>query len=279
DKPHIVTDARGASTTYSYNNRGFVKELVFAGVSPAPSPITYEYDAAGDRTSMNDETGNVTYQYDQLSQLQSETRQFSGTGTPPGSYSLSYEYNLAGELKAITDPTGSRLDYAYDTTGRLSSINGSGANSAPTYASNFTYRAWGAIKDFDFGNSVHQHLNFNGRLQNTSLAFSNITPGGTMNWSYDYYPDGRLSQVTDSTTPIFDRSLDYDHEGRIVNALTGNEAHGGTTADGPFKQTYGYDVWENTTSLTGRMWTQPIVNGGANYPNNRHQYWGYDNQG
>src|SRR5262249_35973320 len=126
DKPHIVTDARGASTTYSYNNRGFVKELVFAGVSPAPSPITYEYDAAGDRTSMNDETGNVTYQYDQLSQLQSETRQFSGTGTPPGSYSLSYEYNLAGELKAITDPTGSRLDYAYDTTGRLSSINGSG---------------------------------------------------------------------------------------------------------------------------------------------------------
>src|SRR5262249_4567409 len=147
------------------------------------------------------------------------------------------------------------------------------------YESNFTYRAWGAIKDFDFGNSVHQHLNFNGRLQNTSLAFSNITPGGTMNWSNDYYPDGRLSQVTDSTTPIFDRSLDYDHEGRIVNALTGNEAHGGTTADGPFKQTYGYDVWENTTSLTGRMWTQPIVNGGANYPNNRHQYWGYDTQG
>jgi len=279
DKPETVTDARGVTRTYSYNNRGLVTGVSATGSGYDPISMSYGYDAAANRTSMTDATGSVSYQYDQLSRLQYETRQFTGTGAPSGSYTLSYEHNPAGELKAITDPTGSRVDYGFDDTGRLTSVTGSGANSAPTYASNFVYRAWGAIKDFDLGNGVHQHLNFNSRLQNTSLALSNVASVGTMNWSYDYYADGKLSRVTDSAAPNFDRFFDYDHEGRLANAVTGSEARGGTPADGPFKQTYGYDVWENTIARTGRMWTQPITNGSASYPNNRHQDWQYDNQG
>jgi YD repeat-containing protein len=280
DKPKTVTDAGGVVTTYGYNNRGLVNGISFSGVSPAPGAISFNYDAAGNRISINDETGNVSYQYDSLSRLQSETRQFSGSGAPAGNYTLSYDYNLVGELKTIIDPTGSRVDYEIDSAGRLLSVSGSGANSAPTYANHFLYRAWGAIKDFDFGNGVHQHLNFNNRLQNTALALSNVNTLGTMSWTYDYYSDGRLSRVTDSAAPNFDRYFDYDHEGRVLNALTGSEARGGTTADGPFRQSYNYDVWENTTSRTNRLWTQsPQAEGPINYPNNRHENWQYDDQG
>jgi YD repeat-containing protein len=279
DKPQTMTDARGATTTYSYNNRGLVNGISFSGVSPTPGSISYTYDGAGNRITMTDETGNVSYQYDSLSRLLSETKQFSGSNAPSGNYALGYGYNYAGELTAITDPTGSRVDYGFDSTGRLTSVTGSGVNSAPTYAANFAYRAWGAIKDFDFGNGLHQHLNFNSRLQNTSLALSNVNSIGTMTWNYDYYNDGKLLRVTDSAAPNFDRFFDYDHEGRMSNALTGTEARGGTTADGPFKQSYGYDVWENTTSRTFSVWAQGTQSENVSYPNNRHQNWGYDNAG
>lgn len=277
DKPLTVTDARGATTTYAYNSRGLVTAVSYSGPAPVPAAISYGYDAAGNRTSMTDETGSVTYQYDQLSLMQSETRQFAGIS---GNFTLSYEYNLAGALKAITDPTGSRVDYAYDANARLSSITGSGANSVPTYASGFSYRAWGGVKDFDHGSGIHQHLGFNGRLQNTSVVFSNVNTVGTMSWSYDHYADGKLSRVSDANDPRFDRFFDYDHEGRLANALTGSEARGGTTVDGPYRQSYAYDVWENTTSRTYRGgWAQSTQTETVSYPNNRHESWGYDNAG
>jgi YD repeat-containing protein len=276
DKPQTVTDARGITTSYSYNNRGLVTDV--SSSSSSTVAMHFGYDAASNRTLMTDDSGTVTYQYDSLSRLTSETKQFSNG--PSGSYTLTYEYNLTDALKAITDPVGSRVDYGFDSAGRLTNITGSGANSAPTYAANFAYRAWGAIKDFDFGNAVHQHLNFNTRLQTTSFGLSNLYAGGVMNWSYDYYSDGKLQRVTDSAAPNFDRYFDYDHEGRTLNALTGSEARGGTTADGPFKQTYGYDVWENTTSRSYRVWTQnPQSEGPINYPNNRHANWQYDGAG
>ena len=173
--------------------------------------------------------------------MTSETRQFAGL---TGNFTLSYEYNLAGALKAFTDHAGSRVDYAFNSGGMLTAVTGSGAHSTPTYLSNIAYRAWGAIKDLDFGNGAHQQLNFNSRLQNSSTSLSNGTVNAT--WTFNYYADGKIQKVTDSQNPIFDRAFDYDHIGRLQEVRTGSEARGGSTPDGPFKQTYTYDVWENT---------------------------------
>jgi uncharacterized protein RhaS with RHS repeats len=223
---------------------------------------------------MTDGTGSTTYQYNQLSQLTSETREFTALS---GSYTISYEYNLGGALKAITDHVGSRVNYTFNNAGNLTSVTGSGAHSTPTYASNFLYRAWGGIKDFDFGNGAHQHLTFNSRLQTTSMSLSNGSISA--NWTFDYYDDGGIQKVTDSQNPIFDRAFNYDHIGRLQEARTGSEARGGTTIDGPFKQTYNYDVWENTTSRSYRIWTQGTSGDSGSFTNNRRQSWSYDNEG
>jgi YD repeat-containing protein len=273
-QPLTVTDGRGVTQVFTYNSRELPTNVSYSGYWAPLAPVVIAYDAAGNRSSMSDDTGTTTYQYNQLSQLTSETRQFTGLS---GSYTISYEYNLGGALKAITDHVGSRVNYVFNNAGNLTSVTGSGAHSTPTYASNFLYRAWGGIKDFDFGNGAHQHLTFNSRLQTTSMSLSNGSISA--NWTFDYYDDGGIQKVTDSQNPIFDRAFNYDHIGRLQEARTGSEARGGTTIDGPFKQTYNYDVWENTTSRSYRIWTQGTSGDSGSFTNNRRQSWSYDNEG
>ena len=272
-EPLTVTDARGATQTYTYNDRHLPTNISYSS-NWQLTPVSIAYDAAGNRTSLTDGTGSRTYQYNQLSQLTSETRQFAGL---TGNFTLSYEYNLAGALKVFTDHAGSRVDYAFNNAGMLTAVTGSGAHSIPTYLSNIAYRAWGAIKDMDFGNGAHQHLNFNSRLRNTSMTLSNGSISAA--WNFDYYADGKIQKVTDSQNPIFDRAFDYDHIGRLQGVRTGSEARGGSTPDGPFKLTYTYDVWENTTARSYRIWSGSMQSESTTFTNNKRQYWFYDAEG
>ena len=273
-EPLTVTDARGATQTYAYNDRHLPTGISYSNYSQPLTSVSIAYDAGGNRTSLTDGTGIRTYQYNQLSQLTSEIRQFAGLA---GNFTLSYEYNLAGALKAFTDHAGSRVNYAFNNAGMLTAVTGSGAHSIPTYMSNIAYRAWGGIKDLDFGNGAHQHLNFNSRLQNSSMSLSNGTVNA--NWTFNYHADGKIQKVTDSQNPIFDRAFDYDHIGRLQEVRTGSEARGGSTPDGPFKQTYTYDVWENTTARGYRIWSGSMQSESTTFTNNKRQYWLYDAEG
>ena len=120
-----VTDARGVTTTFGYNARHLLNSITYsqnlpAGV-PATANVTYAYDAAGNRTLMSDTSGNaVSYNYDPISRLTSEARQFAGLS---GTYTLAYEYNLAGQVKTVADQTaGTSFSYAPDSAGRLLSV-------------------------------------------------------------------------------------------------------------------------------------------------------------
>jgi YD repeat-containing protein len=142
DTTQTVTDARGATTTFAYNNRHLVTGVTYgvpAGVAPTAN-VSFGYDAAGNRTGMSDGLGAVSYDYNTLSQLSSETRTFTGLS---GSYTLSYGYNLAGQLNSITNPWGAQVGYAYDKVGRLASVSGSGYAGVSSYVSSMSYRALG----------------------------------------------------------------------------------------------------------------------------------------
>ena len=94
-----VTDARGATTNYTYDNRRMVTGISYGVPSgsniPVPSSISYSYDAAGNRTLMTDSLGDVTYTYNSLSQLTSETRSITEISK---SYTFNYSYNLGGQV-------------------------------------------------------------------------------------------------------------------------------------------------------------------------------------
>ena len=153
-----ITDARGASQTFSYNGRHLVTNITYSAppsIIPT-SNVALGYDAAGNRTSMTDGLGSKSYSYNQLSQLMSETRSFNGVG----SFTFSYDYNLSGELKKITDSTNITINYGYDNTGRLNGVTGAGNLYAgvSNYASNFQYRAWGGVKGMTSGNYTLSEL-------------------------------------------------------------------------------------------------------------------------
>jgi YD repeat-containing protein len=291
DTIQSVTDARGAMASYSYvgNNRHLVTGITYSAPSaiPIPAAASFGYDSAGNRTSMADGTGSLTYQYNSLSQLTSETRQFNGAGAPSTSYTLSYQYNLAGALKKITDPTNVTINYNHDTAGRVIGVTGENnlVNGVSQYASNFAYRAWGAVKNKDYASGGHSHVDYNARLLPTTTALSNLYPGsipnGTMTWNYEYYADGRIQLASDSADNRFDRLQEYDHAGRLKEAYSGREARGlaqTTPADNPYRQSMQYDAWDNMTSKSGRFWRQSLSDSGT-YINNRRQYWSYDAEG
>src|SRR2546422_4135600 len=99
DTVQSMTDARGVTTSYLYNNRRLptnINYTVTGNVAATPN-VSFGYDAAGNRTSMNDGLGSMSYGYDSLSRMTSETRTFTNVG----SYSLGYSYNLANELTGV----------------------------------------------------------------------------------------------------------------------------------------------------------------------------------
>src|SRR5438309_1476180 len=83
DTTYATIDARGAVNVFTYDGRHQVTAINHGtpgGVAPMPD-FTFGYDAAGNRTSMSDGLGSVSYGYDQLSRLTSETRTFGGLGS------------------------------------------------------------------------------------------------------------------------------------------------------------------------------------------------------
>jgi RHS repeat-associated protein len=280
DRVQTVTDARGATTAFSYNNRGLVTGITYgvpAGVAATPS-VSFTYDAAGNRTSMTDGLGSVSYVYDQLSRLTSETRNFTGVGT----YGLSYSYNLGGEVTSITNPWGVQVGYNYDKTGRPTGVTGSGYGGVSSYISSMSYRAFG-LKQMNYSNGRTLSLQYDNRLRPTQW---NIPGVMGWNYAYNYFNErtGRVTYAGNINDNTLDRSYHYDHVGRLQSSHSGLEArvHVGLlqsgTIDGPYSERYYYDQWGNITWREG--WggdnaAQSLVT----YTNNKHNGLIYDAAG
>jgi RHS repeat-associated protein len=271
DRMQIITDARGATTTFAYNNRRLITGITYgvpAGVAATPN-VTLGYDAAGNRTAMTDGLGSVSYGYDQLSRMSSETRTFSGVG----SFALSYAYNLAGELTSITNPWSAQVGYGYDKTGRPTSVSGAGYAGVSSYVNSINYRAFG-LKQMSYNNGRTLSVQYNNRLMPTQW---NVP--GVMGWNYAYQyfgeNTGRVTYAQNINDPTLDRSYDYDNVGRLIEARTASEARGhllgqSGTQDGPYAHSYRYDQTGNLWYRVGwGGWFDPWLEQWPNYANNR----------
>jgi YD repeat-containing protein len=288
DTVRSVTDARGAVRTMSYNARHLVTGISYSaptGITPTGSSA-FEYDAAGNRTWMTDDAGRVDYQYNALSQLRSETRQFAGLVR---SYMLSYTYTLAGQAESVTDWQSKQVNYGYDNAGRLTNVTTPTpyADNMTTYASNFQYLAWGALKSLSYGNGRVLSRSYDARLHLSGFLLAGQTAQGApeaMKASYEYYADGRIKFVDDKLDDRFDRAYEYDSTARLTKGLSGVEARlsagqpMGDETPGPYSQVYAHDVWGNLTGKTGQHWSRE-QQFSATYVNDRRQGWVYDAAG
>ncbi len=298
-----VTDARGAVTNFTYDNRGLVTNIGWTVPSGSgitdPADVTYSYDNIGNRTAMTDGLGGVTYNYNALGQITSETRQFSDSlpQAPMSSnrFQIQYSYGLSGQLTSMTDPYGQQINYAQDKVGRLSGITGSYFGGVSSYLTNPQYRAWGAVKHLEYGdNAAHMDQSFDNRLQAASfnLVKPNAVGGANLiQKSYEYLPDGNLKKSVDQNSAYYDRAYSYDHADRMKTAVAGGATGNGlpnTGANSPYEETFHYDAFDNRPARRGLVWgfadLDSNYNGQTNQPittyvNNRLGGTNYDADG
>jgi YD repeat-containing protein len=277
-----VSDARGAKATYGYNSRRLPVSITYSAPTGSnlsvPPSVAYAYDEASRRTSTttaNGAGGSVTYAYDSFSRLISEARQFPGL---PGTYTLAYEYTLAGQLKKVTDQSSPSspvsFSYDYDAVGRMTAVKGNGfvSGSQTTFVSSLQYRAWGTLKHADYGNTTAATYGYNSRGLVSTYTLSGVKDPDTgqvrpEGGSFQYYADGRVMSASDNqsdaqTSGIHDRAYSYDYLGRVEQAFSGTDARNfvngvnSNVADGPFRQSFGYDAWGRVTSRTARYWNK-----------------------
>jgi YD repeat-containing protein len=231
------TDARGATGTLTYNSRGLMTQALYTkpvGSDIADTPtVTFLYDAAGNRTEMDDGPGKVNYYYDTQSRMTHETRTFDTlTGQ---SFQLQYEYNLSGQVTKITDSTNAYINYAYDKTGRKTAITGSSFGGVTNYATGIAYRAWNPPKAASYGSGFAASAKYNARYQVKEFDIPGVI-GGT----YSYNLDGQLNTFVPSTPQSSDydfrmgRTYTYDSIGR----LNGSSASGGGLFPYAYNPTY-----------------------------------------
>ncbi|CAN5803856.1 hypothetical protein BH20ACI4_BH20ACI4_14220 [soil metagenome] len=268
DSLQSETDARGATTHYTYNSRRLLSQKHYTVPTNSeievPATVNFDYDNVGNRIWMTDGLGRVDYEYDQLSRLKNEVRQFNDNlPQAPESgnkYRLSYTYTLSGNLASLTDPFSATIYYSRDRIGRLLSVTGTSYAGITNYASNAQYRAWGAIKHLEYGNQLQMNLTFNSRLQADSYSLNKYGQM-KMQKQYQYYNDGMLSYSQDLLNAKFDRLNKYDQMGRVKEAYSGAEARGQTETNlqnQPYRQTYYYNPFGNLLGRNNKNW-------GANY--------------
>ena len=278
DTIQSVTDARGASSTFTYNNGRHLPNIITHTLTGSSTIVeSFTYDAAGNRTSMNDSSGGTTYVYNQLSQLTSETRTFIGLA---GSYALTYEYNLAGQLKSVADHTQQRVNYGYDAAARIDSVSGTNYANGQ-FINSLAYRAWDAPRQISYGNGPVESLTYTPRLTVNHYQISVNGSGTVRSIDYQYYDDGRLKFSHDAQDNRLDRSYEYNHAARLSKAQSGAEARGEpATTNRPYKETATYDAFGHLNTRSSLHWSKTLGFGSSDtYTNNRRVGWTYNDEG
>lgn len=297
----ITTDKLRVVVSYSrYGSWRFSRIVEFEAWGANDNPeieteTTFTYDDLGNRLTMTDEMGGVEYEYNSLSQLTAETRQFnvSMPSAPLANnrFKIQYDYSL-GTLKSYTDPFGQQINFGRDDMGRATGITGSSFGGVTTYAQDAEHRAWGGLKTATYTGGVDLALTYNNQLKVASMGLQKSDTSYLMNKSYEYYKDGKLKFLDDAVDARFDRKNSYSHHGRIVEALSGGEARGETvleenrSADLPYRQTFAFNAFGQMTESTNMHWGETAWNSipfeqENEFDNNRIQKpgWEFDADG
>ncbi len=109
-----MKDRNGFDTIYTYDNMNNLlsKSVTADGTTYS---VSYTYDEAGNRKSMTDATGTLTYEYDNNSRLERVEEN--------GDDQLEYTYDHVGNVLTVTDKEGFVTSYEYDALSRMEYVS------------------------------------------------------------------------------------------------------------------------------------------------------------
>lgn len=260
------TDSYGTVTSYKYNDKGYLSEIVFAEgkdeeysvcyeyndygdcisvINGEGNEQKYEYDSFGNKISYTDANGNcTTYSYDKCGNLITETDPVQAKLKK----FVSYKYDKNGRMVSAISPSGYTTSYEYDYQGRNIAVT-----DAEGYRSSTGYDVRGNVIEVINDNKIivsSNNYDERNNLISETDALNNIT-------SYSYDKKGRVTSVTDPMG--FKRTFSYDEAGNMVSSTNSDnitakaeyDALGNIikTSDGNFTDTvYIYDKAGNIVS-------------------------------
>lgn len=274
-----TTDARGYTTSWTYDQRGLVTSLT----KPDPdgsnaglvSPITtYAYDNVGRNTSSTDPLGRVTtFAYDSRNRLTTIT-----LPDPDGAGSLTapvttYAYDNASRRTSVTDPLSRVTSYGYDNADRLLTVTApdpDGGGSLTSPVTTYAYNKMDSVTSVTDPLGNVTSTTYDNLQRQTQITAPDPDGGGSLTspvTTYTYNAQGVLSKITDPLS--HDTTFGYDDHGRRTT-VTNHESKTTTTAydnlnrvtsvttpdpDGAGSQTasvtsYTYDRWGQVTRIT-----------------------------
>ncbi|NWG14297.1 MAG: hypothetical protein HXY20_12255 [Acidobacteria bacterium] len=260
------TDARGLATTYSYDA---LNRMTATGYSDATPGATFSYDETsssligtitngkGRRTSAwtSDGTG-YSWSYDTAGRVLDQIFKIDAV-----TYPLHYSYMDTGcgctrkDLMSMTYPGAFEVNYTRDSIGRVLSISKPNAvYDKDWYLRDVEYEAAdGAVSMIRFGNNARDYFYYSyGRPGGLALRYLSSAP--SVNWSYQYSPSGRISQIneerlnsSDSRWYLASFTYSYDRLGRLATAVRQyDDSYGNWSTD--WSMTYSYDRYDNMLS-------------------------------
>ncbi|MDI4650714.1 MULTISPECIES: RHS repeat-associated core domain-containing protein [Pseudoalteromonas] len=269
-----VTDALGRETMYEYNGFGDVTRTI----SPDTGETTFQYDEAGNLIAKQDARGilvqynydnlnrvtsikypdeseNVTFEYDNVSESQNGigllTKVTEPTGvteffyTPHGEIketkfmpigagfvqSVKYNFNNVGNLSQQTYPSGMVVNYSHDSNGNVISISAQKNNMSTVIATNLDYLPYGPLNYLEYGNGLVLEQSFDRAYR---LTNKKVTDTYDKEYSYNYL---NIQSIDDLLNSSLSQSFEYD----LIDRLTNSQGRYGDLR-------YSYDNIGNRTS-------------------------------
>lgn len=243
------TNSTDGTIDFDFNELNQLTALDHSDQTP---DVGFTYDANGNRKSMTDGMGTVTYAYDQVDRLWKVTR---------GSEQFVYGYNKDDQVTARTFPNGNTVDQTYDDDGLLETV--AAGSAVTTYA----YTSAGAVKtvtlpsgnghvetrSYDRAGNLYKTIHEKGAsvLSKNILTLDNVgnpltvtdETGAVTTYKYDALD--RLTHACYSTPTCPTTTGDfvtYTYDG-ASNRKTEKKASGTTT--------YSYDENDRLESLAG----------------------------
>ena len=227
-----MTDRRGSTWKYSYTDNNLLDNLKIyaAGNTNPDSPdyhVSYTYDEAGNRKTVEDDGSAVAYnldedghyQADPLNRVHAIRRTFDHT-----SYFTRYQYNKDGQVTGLLYPEASQwLEYQYDSQNRVSQVKNFTAQEG------ISYQADNTLKSITYQNGVVTSFRYD---LNRRLSGIQAGKNGTdiLQLSYTYDESDNITHIVDAGKT---KRYEYDKNNQLTKAVTPgkyleNQASAGT---------------------------------------------------
>ncbi len=256
------TDARGITTTYTYDAMNRITGKSYSNSNPTATAYTYDQTGClglsvscynkGRRTTMTDASGSTEWAYDSMGRVLMEQRTIGSV-----TKNIAYTYNLDGSASTITYPSGRTITYTVSAAQQpLSAVD---TTNNVNYVLNATYAPQGAVagallgESGSFGGITYAATYTNRLLPYTATATSSAA--NALNLAFAYYANGNVETITNNLNTVRTESFTYDNLNRVATAQS--QATSGTYCWG---QSFGYDRYGNLGTVTATSCTPPTLN-------------------